>query len=257
MPSLTHRAIVSSSGFTEAAQKKAAAHSVELYEFVPWTRPLEEQFPGVGLKGSPRDAIQTSQVLLCWSDFHTSVVAPTAPGAFSVELSDRVLDSTGRAHPLYPTFADYREQLLYRSTGILVSLEPARTVLDTFPIPFDFDGSGVAAGPAWPHTHTLDVTGDGVWIEVSGRACQLTTVTINGHLRWERGEPQYFAIQGVPDGMPLAASIICAEPQEGHMKALVFTPNSREIRIEFVALAEKHKNAIRRLKLDIPDRTSP
>lgn len=40
MSSITHRAIVSASGYSEAARKKAVAHGVELYEFKPWNKPL-------------------------------------------------------------------------------------------------------------------------------------------------------------------------------------------------------------------------
>jgi hypothetical protein len=47
MPSVTHRAIVSGSGFTSSAQSKAARHGVTLYGLRPWTRPLQEQFPAL------------------------------------------------------------------------------------------------------------------------------------------------------------------------------------------------------------------
>ncbi len=41
MSTVTHRAIVSASGFTKPAQEKAARHGVELFIIHPWTRPLE------------------------------------------------------------------------------------------------------------------------------------------------------------------------------------------------------------------------
>src|ERR1700674_2014440 len=40
MPSISHRAIVSSSGFTTGAQAKASYHGVDLFSLRPWTRPL-------------------------------------------------------------------------------------------------------------------------------------------------------------------------------------------------------------------------
>src|SRR5262245_39187370 len=51
MPSVTYRAIVSASGFTESARAKAARRDVELFAIRPWTRPLEEQFPGFEMRG--------------------------------------------------------------------------------------------------------------------------------------------------------------------------------------------------------------
>ncbi len=40
-PDVTDRAIVSASGYTEAASKKARAHGVELYEIVDWKDPSQ------------------------------------------------------------------------------------------------------------------------------------------------------------------------------------------------------------------------
>jgi len=40
MPSITHRAIVSASGYSESARKKAACHGVEMYEFKCISRDL-------------------------------------------------------------------------------------------------------------------------------------------------------------------------------------------------------------------------
>ena len=52
MKSITHRAIVSASGFTDAARAKAKRHRVTLYQLEPWTRPLQEQFPAMLMKGT-------------------------------------------------------------------------------------------------------------------------------------------------------------------------------------------------------------
>src|SRR5215467_16280501 len=41
MPSISHRAIVSASGFTAGAQAKATHHNVDLFSLRPWTRPLQ------------------------------------------------------------------------------------------------------------------------------------------------------------------------------------------------------------------------
>jgi Restriction endonuclease len=41
MPSITHRAIVSSSGFSDGAKRKAAHHGVDLYTLEKWATPIE------------------------------------------------------------------------------------------------------------------------------------------------------------------------------------------------------------------------
>jgi Restriction endonuclease len=45
MPSVTHGAIVSTSGFTRPAIKKAEHHEVDLYAIKPWTKPLARSSP--------------------------------------------------------------------------------------------------------------------------------------------------------------------------------------------------------------------
>jgi hypothetical protein len=52
MPSITHRAIVSSSGYTSGAIAKASHHGIDLYALREWLRPLQEQFPGLTMKGT-------------------------------------------------------------------------------------------------------------------------------------------------------------------------------------------------------------
>ena len=53
MPSITHRAIVSSSGFSDRAKRKAEHHGIDLYTLEEWTTPIEFDFPRFGLRGLP------------------------------------------------------------------------------------------------------------------------------------------------------------------------------------------------------------
>ncbi len=41
MPGLSHRGIVSASGYTKAAKKKAKAHAIDLFSLIPWNNTLE------------------------------------------------------------------------------------------------------------------------------------------------------------------------------------------------------------------------
>jgi len=253
MPSLTHRAIVSSSGFTEGAQRKASSHGVELFGLQPWTRPLQEQFPSLTMQGTAQECFRGTQLLLCWVEPSCALVAPEAKGAFTVQAEDPLFDAAGKPHAKYTNFDQYQQKLLLRSTEILFPLEPAATILRTFPLPFSASRGVLPSGPAWPHTHTLDVVSDVVYVQTKGGLCRLSNVTINGHLQWQRGSDLlYYVMERVPDGGAFAGALICTEKRDGHMTALVFSPVTREIGVHFVRLAEKHKNAIRKLKLDFP-----
>jgi hypothetical protein len=164
-----------------------------------------------------------------------------------------LLDPSGKFHSKYATFEEYRRELLLRSTEILFPLEPAATLLRTFPIPFSASEGITPAGPPWPHTHTLDVSGDDVHVTTANGACRLDFVTTTGHLQWQRSgdKAHYYVVERVSDGEAFAGALISAEAREGHMTCLVFSPKTRDIGVQFVRLAEKHRNAIRRLKLDI------
>jgi hypothetical protein len=252
MPSVTHRAIVSASGFTSGAQSKAARHGVNLYELRPWTRPLQEQFPALTMQGTAQECFPMSQVLLCWVNQQFAIVAREAAGPFSVQRDDKLFDASGRVHPKYKRFADYQNELLLRSTEILYPLEPALTISRTFPVPHTAPEGTVPAGPAWPHTHTLDTISDDVYVETGNGFCRVDLITINGYLQWQRisDKSLYYVIDQIPNGEAFAGALVCLEKREGHMTALVFSPKTRDIGIHFVRLAEKHLNCIRRLKLE-------
>jgi len=252
MPKVTHRAIVSASGFTPAAQSKAARHGIDLYEFHPWTRPLREQFPAFPMHGPAEECFPVSQELLCWMDYKLELVAPQAKGPFSVQDSDGLFDASGNTHTKYKIFEKYKNELLLRSTETLYMLEPASTVLHTFPIPYFTSDDTVITGPAWPHTHTLDVRSDEVYVKTDDDICRINIATINGHLQWQlnREKALYYVIDKIHGAEVFAGAIITREKREGHMTALVFSPKSPAVEIRFVRLAEKHLNCIRRLKLE-------
>lgn len=253
MPDITHRAIVSSSGFTDSAQKKAARHGVELYALRQWTRPLKEQFPQLEMDGTVEEHFPMTKLLLCWCQNQLSLVARTAKEPFQVQPQDMLFTSRGKPHPNFKTYEKYHHELLLRSTEILLPLEPAASVARIFPVPFKVPDGEVPCGPAWPHTHTLDVASDDVFVDTGNGRCRLDLVTISGMLQWQRSTDafHYYVIEHLPDGEAFAGAIVSTECREGQMTCLVFSPKTCEIGIELVRLAERHHRAIRNLKLDI------
>jgi hypothetical protein len=251
MKAVTHRAVVSASGFTEAARAKAKKHRLTLYEFQPWTRPLEEQFPGLEMKGTIEECFPMSKYLLCWPHHKFLLFARSAPGPFDVIDADPLFTSKKKPHKRFKNFQALKDELLLRSAELLFPLEPAQTVLSTFPIPAFVPDGQIAGGPAWPHTHTLDLASDEVYVQTSSAFFRLDQVTINGWLQWQRSQEQalYYVMQDSATHAAFAGSLISRDMREGKMTALVFSPRSREIGIHFVQLAEKHLNQIRELSL--------
>ncbi len=230
MPTVTDRAIVSASGFTDGARQKASHHGIALYELRPWTRPLGEQFPALApMAGPPEHCIRFSKTLLFWLDSQFRLLAPTATRDFTVNLSDPLLNSAGEPHSKFSSLASLQAEVQLRSTEILFPLEPAATILRTFPIQPIGSEPSISVGPAWPHTHTLDIGRDDVYVKVGDSLAKLESITINGQLQWQttNEKPSYYVIERVPSGEPFAGAMVALGQRPGDMFGLVISPNSR------------------------------
>ena len=249
MPSITHRGIVSSSGFSDGAKRKAEHHKVDLYSLEQWSTSIELEFPKFGLRGLPEYAISFSRQLLVWLNEQVYVTAPAARRPFDIKSEDALLDSTGALHSRYTAFHQYRHDILLRSTERLYAREPAQTMMRTLP---SYHSGGLAVTSEWPHTHTLDVSADDVYFE-AGDLVKIEEVTISGFLRWETllERPDFRVMRRVSDGEAFAGALIALGQREGEMFAFVVA-DSPTAGVHFVKLERKHLNMIRQLSLDLP-----
>jgi hypothetical protein len=246
MPSVTHRAIVSSSGFSDSAKRKAEHHGIDLYALEKWATPVEFDFPRFGFKGMPEEALRISLSLLVWLNPRAKVIAPSAKGDFNVEDTDPIFDSRGAVHNRYKTFGQYKDEILHRSTGVLFPLDPAQTMLRTLP---EFHVSGLSFTAEWPHSHTLDVSADEVHVKADD-LLKIETITISGFMRWQRAreQPDFKVMRRLRDGKPFAGAFIALGDREGHMFAFVIS-DDRTMDIHIVQLEDRHLNMIRQLSL--------
>jgi Restriction endonuclease len=249
MSSVTHRAIVSSSGFSDSAKRKAEHYGIDLYTLDKWATPIDVEFSRFGLKGLPEDAIPLRRKLLVWVGWKVSIVAPAAQRDFNVKDTDPLLDSTGAPHPRYRAFSQYREEILLRSTEALYLREPAQTMGRTLP---EFHVPGLSITAEWPHTHTLDVSADDVYIRVDDLV-KIKEITISGYMRWESKseQPDFRVMRRVRDREPFAGALIALGRREGQMFVFVMS-DRRDAGIHFVQLEERHLNMIRQLSVPLP-----
>jgi hypothetical protein len=255
MEDVTHRAIVSASGFTKAAKKKAARHGVDLYTIRPCSRDVPGQFPELEKKGLAPNQILVKKVLLCWDEnVELRLTITNPPNHFSIDGSDRVFSVDGHTHKKYSKFFEYRHELLLRSTEILVKLEPALSKAQALNILDTTDTPELKEMSSWWHAHTLDVVNDGIFTSISGNLCQLTEVTLNGFLQLKNDADgtSYYAMERVSDGDIFAGAIVSMGIRPGAMQALVVSPGSTTLGVHIIALEERHLNAIRRLRIDDP-----
>ena len=254
MPKVTHRAIFSTSGYTDGAQAKAKKHGVDLYSMLPWDRPIAEDFPDIPGLGTPSEFLsQFQSSLLYWVEPQSYFVATNGPDTFSFKDETPLFSAEGKKHPKYSPMRVYLDNILMRSTGILCMQSPASNVLKTFPFNMYNEGEDYLAGPAWPHTHTLDLSNDEVYLILDGHEpFRLDSVTISGHLQWRKRiiEPQFHVFERVSDKAVFAgAAIADYGVDDGRMFAMVFPDKGREIEIHRFQIPEKQRNLIRDLKI--------
>jgi len=102
MPSINHKAIVSASGFSKAAVKKAAAHNVELFTFADWANPM------VGfdhIKFAPSATVQ--QNLYSFASAPQVIFNPTDPMPDEIKIqineNSQLCDHNGNPNPEFKT----------------------------------------------------------------------------------------------------------------------------------------------------------
>jgi hypothetical protein len=255
MPAITHRTIVSASGFTSGATAKATAHDIQLLVLKPWTQPVSDHFPTFTDGGHPNEFLQFTSNLLYWMDAQLSLHAPDGPPSFTYDNSKPLFAADGSVHNGFPHLNAYRDALLFRSCGILYSMEPATTIARTFPAEPMVGNTEFEASPAWPHTHTLEVTEDQVYLKFDSGLALLRAVTISGRLQWQKRKriPEFYLLEHIPTGEVFAGAAIADwGTPDGKMFAMIFSPESRATHIHTIRLLEKHKNAIRQLKIPLP-----
>lgn len=257
MPEITHRAVVSTSGYTDGARRKAKAHRIDLYTLQKWTKPIGEDFPDFAGTGTPEEFLAHVQSsLLYWVNFGVFLHSASGPGSFSYENDTPALGANGKVHSKFPTMGKFVDAVLLRSTGILLHQEPAMTVARTFPFGMAAKDADYLAGPAWPHTHTIDLAADGVHLQVGEHEPFLiNSATISGQLQWRKRkrDPQFLIMANVDDGGIFAGAAIADFGGESEqMFAMVFPKSGREVGIHQFALPEKQANLIHKLKIKAP-----
>lgn len=251
MPEITSRAIVSTSGFSEPAIRKAAHHGVELYKLEPWTKSIKDFFGDQELDMPPSDFIvDGGQILLIWDGYQVYVRAGAgAPESFTTRNEDLLFNEKGQPHKRYKSFGEFVNALLLRSTQLLFMVPPASihtsSALNS--------SSYLTDIPPWPMAHTLDTKADKAYLRFGETVSPIDHITVSGAMRWRhfQSEQHHYIMTNVATGDPFAAAMIFGGAPSALMWAFVMAPDSRKMNVVKIELSEKHKNAIRGLKLDI------
>jgi hypothetical protein len=245
MPSVTYRAIVSTSGFSKGALRKARKRGVDLYELQstelpPWAKSPDGK-PQIG-GGTIESA---SSVSIDWGTkpyIHCSFPAGTP----SVRISpdDAMLDDNGRVHKVYPRFALFASEVAARALKQIIR-RPTDLVSHT-------TGNEVPATDRIPqHTEPVDVQHDGVYLRVEAKVAQVSQATATGDLliRVEADRAQYVAFKKVGAEELLMNALVSPGPTDYTMAILTFEEGSTTIGVHPITLPKAHRNRINQLYL--------
>jgi hypothetical protein len=254
MPKVTHRAIFSTSGYTDGARSKARRRCVDLYTLQHWDSAIGQDFPdfqGVGVPSDFLSCLRSS--LLFWRNFQCTYTSSDLGHPLALELTDRLLDESGKPHARWSILEEYQRDLLIRSTGILCTHEAVRAVYGEFPYSLNFEGNDYQFGHELPFSHVMSAADNGVYVKSQGR--ELTSVdevTISGFLQWRRQviPPEFMILRNVlNDSVFAGAAIADIGAGDGRMFAMIFPEKGRQVAIHHFQIPKKQHNMIRKLRI--------
>lgn len=233
MPTVTNRSLVSTSGYSKAAVKKAALHGVSLFNLEKVNE--QEFFHEISVQAGTLK-MHGRKALLEWRSFNVQL---GVEGGYSASLTGEaaVYGSTGERHLRFENLDSAVRELLLRSTEQLVAGEVGSQLLKTW----DTDA-------LWMQSHQMDVREDALYLRDDSSA-QVTQVSIDGELGWRVESTDLYAMKSVQDGSLFANAIVSLGERAGSMQCLLSTPGSNSLRVEFVQLEQRHLAAIRGLKI--------
>ena len=254
MRSVTTKSIFSASGYTEAAIRKAKTHSVDLYTLMPWDTPIGKDFADFDGIGTPTEFLSHFESnLLYWANYYVSVVARKGPGSFSYQTDTPIYNKSGKTHKYTPDMGSFIDKILIVSTEKLFAIEPAITILRTFPYSLSSQDSEYSVGPSWPHTHTIDVTSNEVYLKLNDTLTRIDEITVSGYLEWRKRKrnPIFYIFKNAFNQEIFAgAAIADYGANDGRMFAMIFPPKGLGIGIHRFCIPKKQRNIIKNLKIN-------
>lgn len=252
MPQITHRSIFSTSGYTEAAKRKAKYHAVDLYTLKPWVRRIEDDFPD--FKGTSRPDEFFARVdacLLHWIRYNIYLIVPSGPKSFHWYYETPLFSSEGKPHGRYSNIREYADVIVRRSADILCTTEPLLQRGEEL-IHRVQDDPEYVEGPFIDYAHTMDIIDDEVYLQFENRLHRIKSLTIYGQMQWilKRREPEFYILENADTKEVFTgAAIADYGKDDGRMFAMIFPEKGREVGVHRFCITEKQKNIIHKLKI--------
>jgi len=250
MPQITHKAIFSTSGYSEAAKNKAIFHGVDLYTLEPWKQRIEDDFPDFKGTGTPENFLHAKSQYLKWVNWSIYLEAPNAPGEFKWFPNTPIFSDCNKSHSKYKNMEQYTNAVIDRSAKKLFMLDPILAIADTA-FRNNLERQDTLAC-SFSHSHTMDISSDGVYLLIADKLCQIASITISGVMQWSLRTilPEYYVLKNAATHEVFSGAVIADSGEgNGHMFAMIFPPKGRTVNYHNIFLTEKQKQIIHNLKL--------
>lgn len=209
MPAFTERGIVSASGYSKPAIRKASHNKVTLYELRDWPVPMK--LGNITLT----EKLQIGEQKYEWIGtprvtFISSMNRPKGENS-KFELSAPIIDSTGIQSTVTPTCDALARSLISRAT--MLAKAQGKSL-------------GMTAGEVKPVTFNITLN-DRPFTVVEGKQIALTKAVISGEIKYIETEfaPKYKGLFKHGEDQPVIACAIF-EMQNGNLAGFVVNPNN-------------------------------
>jgi len=233
MPDLSHRSIVSASGYTKAARKKAKAHSVDLFKLIPWNNPME----GFEHIKFPPDFFIKERTLI-WADRPLLKYNPSEniPDEIRKQITknshiDGVKGCDGDS---CKTIQHLSDKLTSRALSVLIDREDIKSLAPGVEKPVKCLLKGI----------------DGIYVDLKDSKLYLKQALLQGKVKWnERNiSPEFKILIKEGESKPYVGCAI-AELSQGNLVGFTVSQVDRSLKLINIPLSDRNREKIKLLKL--------
>lgn len=231
MPALTSRQIVSASGYTSSAIKKAAAHDVELFKLTDWNDKYSfehARFNNMSSFCSRSLEYVLGPHLHIELESHGNVFAQADPSLI------KVTDEQGEQHSWGVTFQEFRSNLLVNTTNELQSREEI---------------SLLGAENSKPVDISIELS-DNPHLRFGELIAKIKGARLQGVVRWKETPHavEYKVLVNQATDRPVIGCVLAALPN-GNLVGITASNADRTIRFINVAVSARNLSVIREMQL--------
>lgn len=232
MPGINHKAIVSASGYTQPARKKAEAHGVNLYSLIPWDNPMA----GFEHVSFPPD-FHVKYMTLTWAKGPLVVYNPS--DNIPSEIRNKITDDIRIFGSIFSndnnkTLKQLADKLSLDAVQKLINNEEIKALSLGIEKEVEF--------------HFNDI--GNLYIDLEGLEIPLKQALVKGVVVWQEQKllPAFKILISVGESKPYVGCAIMEMPQ-GNLIGFTVSQVDRSFNLVNIPVSERNRKKIQKLQL--------